>query len=317
VVGFTIDNSHDFSMKDAGIRVNGNGDVIADNTVRYVDCTSKPADHAAAAAQSAGGKGFGIIADANTGVVLEGNDVAFTCAMGNSGHGLYVAGNNVGAVVRGNAFHDNGALGIHVNGDVSQGAPGLVTQALFDGNFVFDNGGNGINADGLQASTIQNNVIYGNDKSGITLYQIDAGGPSQDDLIVNNTIVQTGSSDAAVRLATDNAPTTNITVFNNILLGGAHGAFDDDAGSTCASDYNISDTALNTGDPSNDTHSAVHPAAALAFMSLAGHDYHLNAGSPAIDAGTASFGGKSAPKTDLAGGMRPKGAGYDVGAYER
>jgi predicted outer membrane repeat protein len=41
-------------------------------------------------------------------------------------------------------------------------------------------------------------------------------------------------------------------------------------------------------------------------------DFHLKAGSPAIDAGTAD----GAPDTDLDGNSRPNGQGYDMGAYE-
>jgi hypothetical protein len=42
-------------------------------------------------------------------------------------------------------------------------------------------------------------------------------------------------------------------------------------------------------------------------------NYHLQSGSPAIDAGTS----QSAPSTDLEGKARPQGAGYDVGCYEQ
>lgn len=42
-------------------------------------------------------------------------------------------------------------------------------------------------------------------------------------------------------------------------------------------------------------------------------DYHLQDGSHAIDAGTPT----NAPGTDLQGNTRPKGKGYDMGAYER
>ena len=41
-------------------------------------------------------------------------------------------------------------------------------------------------------------------------------------------------------------------------------------------------------------------------------DYHLQAGSPCIDAGTAT----NAPNTDYEGTTRPQGAAYDIGAYE-
>jgi len=42
-------------------------------------------------------------------------------------------------------------------------------------------------------------------------------------------------------------------------------------------------------------------------------DYHVNNGSPAIDAGTSD----GAPSIDLDGKTRPQGSGYDMGCYER
>jgi hypothetical protein len=48
------------------------------------------------------------------------------------------------------------------------------------------------------------------------------------------------------------------------------------------------------------------------FVDAAGGDFHLKAGSPAIDAGTAD----QAPSEDYEKNPRPCGAGYDMGAYE-
>jgi hypothetical protein len=41
-------------------------------------------------------------------------------------------------------------------------------------------------------------------------------------------------------------------------------------------------------------------------------DYRVHNGSPVIDRGTAT----QAPKTDIAGVARPRGAAVDIGAYE-
>jgi hypothetical protein len=45
-------------------------------------------------------------------------------------------------------------------------------------------------------------------------------------------------------------------------------------------------------------------------------DYHLQAGSPAIDAGAANFGGVDAPSDDFDGDARPQGPAFDIGADE-
>lgn len=46
-------------------------------------------------------------------------------------------------------------------------------------------------------------------------------------------------------------------------------------------------------------------------------DYHVGAGSPAVDAGTASSDGVSAPCDDVDGDPRPSAAGFDIGADEQ
>jgi hypothetical protein len=46
---------------------------------------------------------------------------------------------------------------------------------------------------------------------------------------------------------------------------------------------------------------------------LSGSDYHLQTGSPAIDAGTDAA---AVTLEDFAGGVRPADAGWDLGCYE-
>jgi hypothetical protein len=49
------------------------------------------------------------------------------------------------------------------------------------------------------------------------------------------------------------------------------------------------------------------------FVDAPGGDFHMRAGSPAVDAGRAA----GAPSTDFDGRLRPMGDGFDIGAYER
>jgi hypothetical protein len=52
------------------------------------------------------------------------------------------------------------------------------------------------------------------------------------------------------------------------------------------------------------------------FENAGANDYHLRDGSPAIDTGAAGFQSVAAPAADCEGNARPRGGGYDIGAYE-
>jgi hypothetical protein len=270
--------------------------------------------------------GQGILADNADNVVLQGNMVSGTGDQGNPdyGHGIYLSGTLNGAVVQGNVIYNNTYIGIHVNGDLSEGGTGLVTNAVIRGNQIFNNGQNGINADGLQSSVIENNLIYGYQDYGITLYQSDAAAPSQNNVIVNNTIVSTAAgADSAVRILDGS---TGNKVLNSILLGGGGVALRISSNSVSGliSDYNVTsgtyqsdDTGATQtfsqwrGSTGEDTHSFTATQSQL-FVNAASNNYQLSATSPAINAGTAL----DAPSTDLLGYPRPSDGGYDIGCYQ-
>ena len=104
--------------------------------------------------------------------------------------------------------------GIHLN----SGKGALVTAARVEGNIIYDNGadgGSGINADGIQCSVIQNNVLYGNHGSGISLYRDTGDKPAWNNAVLNNTVVQ--ASDGRWALNIQNA-SIGSAIYNNILL---------------------------------------------------------------------------------------------------
>ena len=312
VAGFSIQGAGGigtYPNHGSGIKVTGDHDSVLNNTVTGIDY------------------GFGILTDGANNVLLRGNTVSGTGNHGNAdyGHGIYLSGTTTGAVVEDNVLHDNAYIGLHINGDPSTtGGSGLVSGALIARNLIYSNGQNGINADGIQSSTIENNVIYGYDGFGIALYQIDASGPSSNNVIVNNTIVSTNSgAGAAVRILDGG---TGNALLNNVLLGGSGIAYriSSDSLSGLTSDYNVTGGTYQSEDTSatqslaswqtqtgQDAHSFTASASAL-FADAAGNDYHLSATSPAIGAASAT----DAPATDLDGNARPQGNRYDIGAYQ-
>jgi hypothetical protein len=311
LIGFTIADSGGIttsSDRGGGIKVVGNNDQVINNTVTNIVY------------------GFGIIADNANNVVLKNNTVTGTGSQGNDnyGHGIYLSGSLDGAVVQGNVIHNNDLIGIHINGDVSEGGVGLVTHALIENNFIYNNGQNGINADGLQSSVIENNLIYGYQNYGIALYQIDASAGSKNNVIVNNTIVSTVSgAGAAVRILDGG---TGNTILNNILLGGGGIALriSNDSLSGLVSNYNIGGSSYFQSEDSGSTQTlaqwrtqkgqdanSLTATTTQLFVNASGNNYHLASGSPAINAGTNT----DAPATDILGIARPLGQ-IDIGAYQ-
>lgn len=251
-------------------------------------------------------------------------------------HGIYVSNSGDRPVIRGNRSWGNRSNGIHMNGDKSAGGDGVISGAVVSGNTIYDNGlggGSGINMDGVQNSRIENNLIYNAHASGISLYQIDGGGPSSGNVVVNNTIHQAADGRWALNIQgiEDDDPATvgaiNNTILNNILVTqhSFRGAIDISADSLpgFVSDYNAVVSRFTTNGSASvlslagwrtqtgqDAHSLVATPAAL-FANWAAGDYRLKAGSPAINAGTNTL----APAVDLFGAARPAG-GVDMGAIE-
>jgi hypothetical protein len=243
-------------------------------------------------------------------------------------HGIYVSNSSTEPVIRGNVSYGNRGSGIQLNGDASQGGSGVITDARIEKNIIHDNGnggGSGINCDGVQRSVIQNNLLYGNQCSGISLFREDGAAGSTDNKVINNTIVQASRARWCVNIK---GRSSGNAVLNNILYGPDRGrgsltiAADSLPGLT--SDYNavvdrfssddggtlvpLASWRMSTG---QDQHSFVAEKGVL-FANPAAGDYHLAANGPAVDAGTQWF----APATDLEGNRRPEGKAWDIGAYE-
>jgi parallel beta helix pectate lyase-like protein len=243
-------------------------------------------------------------------------------------HGIYVSNSGDRPVIRRNFVWGNHMAGIHMNGDASEGGDGIISDALVEMNTINANGAagaSGINCDGVQDSIIRNNLLYDNHASGISLYQIDGGGPSTGNSVLNNTVIVASNGRWALNIQ-DGARDT--TLSNNILynLHSFRGVIDisPDSLPGLSSDYNavMNRFTTNGGDTTLtlaqwrqqtglDAHSFVATPAQL-FVNASRNDYRLSPTSPAIDHGATL----ADVTTDLAGVARPQGAYYDVGAYE-
>ena len=266
---------------------------------------------------------WGILTGFSDDILIEGNITTRSI----DEHGIYFSNSGDRPIIRNNVSWGNRANGIHMNGDVSLGGDGIISNALVEGNVIYGNGvggGSGINCDGVQNSTIRNNLIYDTHASGISLYRIDGGGGSSGNLVVNNTVMVASNGRWALNIQSGS---TGNTVRNNILYT-AHsfrGSIDISADSLAgfSSDYNVLMNRMTTDGGNSvqtlaqwqatgrDAHSLVATPGQL-FVNPAGFDFHLLSSSPAVDAGTS----QSAPAFDFEGDSRPSGNTVDIGADE-
>jgi hypothetical protein len=309
----TIDGFEVFNMPRAGVRA-ALGDFV---TVRNVYAHNN--------------ERWGIFTGFVDDLVIENNRTSYSRLE----HGIYVSNSGDRPIIRGNTTWNNHGSGIHMNGDVGQGGDGIISGALVSRNRIFDNaanlgdgfgGGSGINMDGVQASRIENNLLYGNQASGISLFREDGGGASSGNVVVNNTVHQPADSRWALNI--QNAAINN-TVLNNILVnddtfrGAIDASMDSLTGLT--SNYNVVSNRFTTNGGSTvltlatwraqtgkDANSSGTTSATDVFVAP-GSNYNIKAPSLALNSGTAT----QAPSVDLIGAPRPQGSGIDIGALER
>jgi hypothetical protein len=310
VEGFTVNNASGNITRNCIRAVNGDHVVVRNNDVS--NCNN-----------------VGIATGHSDYIRIEDNTTRFNNSGSGDHHGIYVANATVDPVIVGNVIEGNRGNGLHMNGDLSLGGNGLITGARVEHNVIFDNGqngGSGINCDGVQRSLIRNNLLYDNHSSGISLYKIDAAEGARDNRVINNTIRM--APDGRWALNIKNGSTGN-TVSNNILLhdGTYRGSINILPNSLPGfdSDDNLTTDRFSTDDGDSvislaqwraatgqDADSRISSPSEL-FVDEAADDYHLSATSPAVDAGVPL----EAPGLDLEGNARPAGAAFDVGAYER
>ena len=217
-----------------------------------------------------------------------------------------------------------------MNGDISQGGDGIISNALVEGNKLHDNGyggGSAINMDGVQDSKIFNNLIYNNHATGIAMFQIDGGDASKNNKLYNNTIIQ--PSDGRWNIIAVDGSTGN-TIYNNILIN--HHSFrgsiaiDASSASGFQSDYNILENRLSPDGDNTiltlsqwqnlgyDLHSMIADPDEQVFVDTSAGDFHLLQNSQAVNSGTSLVSG--VVDIDLDDVTRPQGSNYDIGCYE-
>jgi hypothetical protein len=155
---------------------------------------------------------------------------------------------------------------------------------------------------------IYNNIVYDTGWSGVLVDDyLRVAGPPQEKTgihIFNNTLQSTGFKDTWTG-GIQAASGTSGKVFNNIIDT-------DNPLAVAQGNYVVTHNCIH-GDRSEtgETGSNVVEGSPE-FIDAANADFHLQAGSPCIDAGISA----AAPGTDFDGNLRPSGNAHDAGAYE-
>ncbi len=266
---------------------------------------------------------WGIFTGFTDDLIIENN----TCSYSTDEHGIYVSNSSDRPTIRNNHSFNNNGCGIHMNGDISMGGDGIISNAVVEGNTIHDNGlggGSAINMDGVQDSKIFNNLIYNNHATGIAMYQIDGGDASKNNKVYNNTIIQ--PSDGRWNIIAVNGSTGN-TLYNNILINhhSFRGSIAIDAASSTGfvSDHNILVNRLSDDDGSSnmtltqwqalgyDLHSMIADPENQIFVDYTNGNFHLLQNAQAVDAGTNLV--LPIVFEDLDNISRPQGNGFDIG----
>lgn len=197
-------------------------------------------------------------------------------------HAIYMSTSN--NIIHGNHIHDAGEYGIHQ----WTFEPHFSNNNVIASNRIHSNGKNtsrygyvccgGITISRGTGTIVANNVVYNHFKSGISI-----GSTAKNVKVFNNTIVDYAGNPYAIHAISGGSG----EIKNNISYPRPNSI---PAGFTASNNL--------TTDPK--------------FVNAAGGDFHVQAGSPAIDAGQTL----AEVTNDFEGGARPAGAAYDIGAYE-
>jgi len=269
---------------------------------------------------------WGIFTGFTNDILIENN----SCSFSEDEHGIYVSNSSDRPIIRNNHSFNNNGCGIHMNGDISQGGNGIISNAIVEGNILHDNGyggGSAINMDGVQNSEIFNNLVYNNHATGIAMYQIDGGDASKNNKVYNNTVIQPSDGRWCV-IAVDGS--TGNTLYNNILINhhSFRGSISVDAASMTGfvSDYNVLVNRLSDDDGNSnmtlsqwqsmgyDTHSMIADPEEQIFVDHSNNNFHLLQNAQAVNVGTNLV--LPTVFEDLENISRPQGSGFDIGCYE-
>jgi hypothetical protein len=232
--------------------------------------------------------------------------VEYFVLTGGSQGGVYIL-TEVDATLRGNIIEDNEEL--TSTGDGGGVSVHYYGSATLIGNIIRNNraGRHGGGLEGSRNMTLISNVIAGNTCALVGTNGQGAGMWLGSGELYNNTFVNNSGGDGSgIRVGVD------VTLKNTIFYGNTVGV-NANAGSVVNMDATLwYANGQNTTGEGTINLGSVNIYEDPLFVDVGAGDFHLGAGSPAIDAGVAA----PMAREDAEGNARPDCVAWDIGAYE-
>ncbi len=251
------------------------------------------------------GRGGGIYLYESDVTIATNTIMSNTAGPGVNSRGGGLALNHSNALITGNTVHGNS-----VDSGLGGGAWLFYSNVTLDGNTIIANrsiGGDGLEIENCAFFTLTNNIIAQHDHGeGVDIWVTP---DFSHGWLVNNTIAQNAPYGYGVRLLEN----TTLTLTNNMIVSNTTGIYATPGQTnTVIADHTLFYGNTNDTDGSVITNTHAITGRDPLFLDPAAGNYHLRAGSPAVNAGVA------VPwlTADIDSDPRPIGAGYDIGADE-
>jgi len=234
-----------------------------------------------------------------------------------SGQGIWTDYDAYNLLISHNKIHDIGAVD-GVNRGGSYGMYYHAFNSIVEYNEIYHNSGYGIHmyqccpsANGGNGNTFRNNLIYDNGRSGMLFASGGYSNIAYNNIIYSNGITA-GDGDTGIIVGGYGTPSTNNKVYNNTIYNNAGpgivlGSPYSGPSNTIVQNNILYQNATDSVMQANDSGSVIdHNLIGTdpRFVNAVGADFHLQASSPAIDAGV------------MMPGLAYTGATPDLGALE-